>query len=344
MKIAIVCPYSIDVPGGVQQQAIGLVDGIRTAGHQAWLVAPGTMGPPDVKLLGPAVRVRANGSVAPIALRPGTASKTRSAIAAADVVHIHEPLVFPTSSAALLGAGPPAVGTFHADPSPWMRRAYRVAAPVLRRTLSKLAAATAVSEVAAAAVRGLVDEISLIPNGIDVGAYSIEIERHPTRVVFLGRDEPRKGLDILLAAWPAVRTAVSDAQLVVLGVDRPSPSEGIRYLGTVLEPEKRRQLAAAGIFCGPNLGSESFGISVVEAMAAGCVLLLSDLAAFRRVAGPAAHYFAVGDPQQLAVRLISILKDQAGSGVRSVVRQAAERYDWANVLPAYLDLYERVGR
>ncbi len=198
MKIAIVCPYSIDVPGGVQQQAIGLVDGIRTAGHQAWLVAPGTMGPPDVKLLGPAVRVRANGSVAPIALRPGTASKTRRAIAAADVVHIHEPLVFPTSSAALLGAGPPAVGTFHADPSPWMRRAYRVAAPVLRRTLSKLAAATAVSEVAAAAVRGLVDEISLIPNGIDVGAYSIEIERHPTRVVFLGRDEPRKGLDILL--------------------------------------------------------------------------------------------------------------------------------------------------
>lgn len=345
MKIAVVCPYSIDFPGGVQQQAIGLVDQIQEAGHEAWLVAPGTSGPSHFRLLGAAVRVRANGSVAPVAVRPGTARRTREAIAGADVVHVHEPLVFPTSTAAFLRTGRPAVGTFHVDLPPWVRATYQMGAPVLRRILARLAATTAVSPAAAAGVKALVGEVALIPNGVDVRALSVGGERHPHRVVFVGRDEPRKGLDLLLEAWPAVRTAANQAELVVIGANRPDPPTGVRYMGTVIGSAKHQQLAAAGVFCAPNLGGESFGISVVEAMAAGCIPVLSDLATFRQVAGSAARYFPVGDVKQLAAQIIAALQDRAGTKERrDIGQEMAAIYDWGNVFPEYLALYERCAQ
>lgn len=345
MKIAVVCPYSIDEPGGVQQQAVGLVDGIRAAGHQAWLVAPGTTGAPDARLTGRPVRVRANGSVAPIALHPGTIARTRRAVRDADVVHVHEPLMVLTSPASFLGDGPPAVGTFHADPSDLMRRLYRLSAPVLRRVFSGLGVVTAVSRVAKSAVASLFDEVIVIPNAIDTGAFSPAAVRHPARVVFLGRDEPRKGLDVLLAAWPLVSAAVPDAELIVLGADRGAEHSGVRFFGPVGGREKRRQLAEAAVFCAPNLGGESFGISLVEAMAAGCAPVVSDLPAFRNVSGDVARYAAVANPTNLAAQLIEALRDRSGTQQRGrAARAAAAAYDWHHVLPQYLALYERVAR
>jgi phosphatidylinositol alpha-mannosyltransferase len=345
MKIAVVCPYSVDEPGGVQQQAIGLVEELRAIGREAWLVAPGTMGPSETKLIGGSVRVRANGSMAPIALHPAAVGKTRRAVRGADLVHIHEPLMFLTSPAAYLGTDAPAVGTFHADPSTRIRAFYRLAGPVLRRVFSRLQAVTAVSEAAASAVRHLVGELSLIPNAIDVGAFALQGERRSNRVAFLGRDEPRKGLDVLLAAWPMVRAAVNDAELVVLGVDRGGQNSGIRYLGRIVGLEKGRQLAQAGIYCAPNLGGESFGITLLEAMAAGCAPVVSDLEPFRQVAGSVARYAAVADPQSLANQLIEALRDRRESERQGeAARQAAAAYDWRHVLPRYLELYERVRR
>ena len=345
MKIAVVCPYSIDVPGGVQEQAIGLVERIGASGHEAWLVAPGVTGLPEAKLVGRSVNVRANGSIAPIALHPATIARVRRAIADADVVHVHEPFVAPTSLAAFLGGAPPAVGTFHADPSSVMRGFYRLAGPVLKSVTAKLAAVTAVSEAARSAVDHLVDGVITIPNAIDSGAYAINAERHPDRVVFLGRDEPRKGLDVLLAAWPVVRAAMPGAELVVLGADRHGSQDGIRYLGLSVGPAKRQQLAEATIFCAPNLGGESFGISLVEAMAAGCAPVVSDLRAFRSVAGETARYVPVGDSRMLADQIIDSLRDRDRTRDRSraAVRTAA-RYDWEQVLPRYVDIYERLAR
>jgi phosphatidylinositol alpha-mannosyltransferase len=345
MRIAVVCPYSIDQPGGVQQQAAGLVDGIQEAGHQAWLVAPGTTGPADAKLLGRSIRIRANGSIAPVALSPATVRKTRRAVADADVVHVHEPLLAPTSPAAFLGDCPPAVGTFHADPSALVRKLYRVAAPALRPVVSQLRVVTAVSEAAASAVDTLTREVILVPNAVDVGSFSLEVERHPHRVVFLGRDEPRKGLDVLLTAWPIVRAAVEEAELVVLGATRSGPDQGIRYRGSIIGIEKRRQLAGAAVYCAPNLGGESFGISLVEAMAAGCAPVVSDLPAFRKVAGEVAQYAAVADPDRLAVQLIAALRDRTGTEMRGrAARAAAAKFDWQHVLPMYLDLYKQAAR
>jgi phosphatidylinositol alpha-mannosyltransferase len=185
----------------------------------------------------------------------------------------------------------------------------------------------------------------LIPNAIDVGAFAFQGERHPNRVAFLGRDEPRKGLDVLLAAWPKVRAAVHDAELVVLGVDRGGQDSGIRYLGTTVALEKRRQLAQAGIYCAPNLGGESFGVALLEAMAAGCAPVISDLEPFRQVAGTVARYAAVADPRSLAKQLIEALRDRRGSERQGqAARQAAAAYDWRHVLPRYVELYERVRR
>jgi phosphatidylinositol alpha-mannosyltransferase len=260
-------------------------------------------------------------------------------------VHVHEPLVAPTSPAAFLGKGPPALGTFHADPSAIIRRLYRLAGPGLRPIIGRLGAVTAVSRESASAVDHLVDEIVHVPNAIDVAAFSTDVERNPYRVVFLGRDEPRKGLDVLLAAWPMVSAAVPQAELLVLGADRDTSEMGIRFLGTSLGREKGRHLAGAAVFCAPNLGGESFGISLVEAMASGCAPVVSDLPAFRSVAGDAAVYVPVGDPASLAGQLIDALGDPDRTTMRGrAAAAAAAAFDWQHVIPTYLDLYARIAR
>ena len=345
MKIAVVCPYSIDVPGGVQGQAIGLVKGIQSAGHEAWLVAPGVIESPDAKLLGPSINVRANGSVAPIALHPATIGRVRRAVADADVVHVHEPFVAPTSPAAFLGDGPKAVGTFHTDPSAVVRSLYRLAGPGLKRAVAKLKVVSAVSHEARSAVEHLVDGVIVIPNAIDTGAYVVNVKRDPGRVVFLGRDEPRKGLDVLLAAWPLVRSAMPGAELVVLGARRHGLQEGVRYRGMTFGPAKRQELAAATVFCAPNLRGESFGISLVEAMAAGCAPVVSDLPAFRSVAGEIARYVPPGNSERLAEQIIAALlhRDETRDRGRAAVLAAAA-YDWKQILPQYINLYEQLSQ
>jgi phosphatidylinositol alpha-mannosyltransferase len=345
MRIAIVCPYSLDEPGGVQQHVLGLRDGIVAAGHDAWLIAPGRSERPGVVTVGRAHRVRTNRSIANVALHPDSIGRTRRAVAGADVVHVHEPFLAPASPAAFLGAGPPAVGTFHADPSSWVRFLYRAGRSAWRRVIDQLAAVTAVSETARSAVDHLGREALLIPNAVDTAAFAIETERYATRVAFLGRDEPRKGLDVLLAAWPTVHEAVPSAELVVMGVERGSADQSIRFHGITGGAGKARQLASARIFSAPNLGGESFGISLLEAMAAGCAPVVSDLPAFRRVAAGAARYHAVGDAAGLAARLVESLRDGPGSEMRSrEARRRAAAYDWREVLPRYLDLYERIAR
>ena len=345
MRIAVVCPYSIDVPGGVQAQATGLVEGIRAAGHEAWLVAPGITGTPERRLLGRPVGLRVNGSVAPIALHPATIARVRKAVSDADVVHVHEPFVGPTSPAAFLGSRPPAIGTFHADPAGAIKNLYRIARPGLRRIAARLQAVTAVSRAAAAAVDRLVDQCVIIPNAVDTKSFSLNVARRPHRVVFIGRDEPRKGLDVLLAAWTRVRSTVPDAELVVLGADRGDSPDGVRYLGLTVGIEKRTLLAGAAVYCAPNLGYESFGIGLVEAMAAGCAPVVSDLPAFRAVAGAAARYAPVGNPHLLADELIASLRDSSETQTRGKQAVAAASvYDWKYVLPKYLDLYSRIAK
>lgn len=339
MKVAVVCPYDLGRFGGVQDQAIKLTRWLRDAGHDAWLVGPGTSGPEGARLVGPVTVITANGAATPITLSPRAWSRTAEAVSDADIVHVHEPFMPIVSQAATAADGPPKVGTFHADPSRSVRRLYRIGGPVLRRIAMRLSGATAVSPVAAAPLAGLVD-VTLIPNGIETDDF----EQGPKvehRIVFVGRDDPRKGLDVLLDAWPAVHAEVPTAELVVVGAARPDDLPGVGFLGAVSDRQKREALAAASVFCAPNTSGESFGITLAEAMASGCAVVASGLPAFVHVAGEAARLVKPGDAPGLARALVEVLMS---SEERSVLAEAAlarvARFDRAAVLDGYLEAYE----
>ncbi len=339
MRVAVVCPYDLSAPGGVQDQVVALVRGLTTAGHEAWAVAPGSGGPPGTRHVGRAVGVRANRSRAPIALDPRAARRVAEAVGDADVVHVHEPLMPMVSLAAMLTSRPPVVATFHADPAVLVRRLYRAGSPILRRIAGRAAVMTAVSPVAADPVSSF-GPVRIVPNGVDIASFSGPGQALPGRVVFLGRDEPRKGLDVLLQAWPLIAASRPRASLHVLGAHRPSGPDAVTFLGRVDDAAKREELAAASVFCAPHLGGESFGIVLVEAMGAGCAVVASDLPAFRSVAGEAAFYVPPGDPPALAAAVGRLLDDpSAGAALIRDGHVRARCFDMSTVRDQYAEAY-----
>ena len=340
MKIALVSPYSLTEPGGVQAQVRGLAGRLREAGHRVRVTGPGgdpAQGEADA---GRWVRVPVNRSAAPVALSPLVFRRVREAVEEADVAHIHEPLVPAVGWAALRADRPRAV-TFHADPSRTVRRLYRWAGPGLRRLLSG-AAVSAVSPTARRATEEMGLGAEIIPNGLDVESFRAEERRFPRQVAFIGRPDPRKGRDLLLDAWPAVRRRVPDARLVIMGGGAEPEMPGVEYLGRVSEERKRAVLAGSGVLCAPNRGGESFGISLAEGMAAGCAAVASDLGAFADVLGGGGLLFRTGDRRDLVRALVRALTDD---GLRERLAAAAslraEDFSWDKVVALYLDLYQR---
>lgn len=336
MKVALVCPYDLGSFGGVQDLVTSLAGWLRDAGHEAWVVGPGE-GDEATVGVGRSVIVPINRSAAPIALSPGVGRRVRAALEGADVVHVHEPFVPAVATAATRGAGVALVGTFHADPSRTVRRAYRLGAPALRRVVHRFDVVTAVSPVASSALAPFVTP-RIVPNGIDTGEFAASTGM-PHRVAFLGRDDPRKGLDVLLSAWPLVRSRVPDAELVVAG-GRTGEMDGVRFVGGVGPAGRRELLAGASVYCAPNLGGESFGIVLVQAMASQCAVVASALPAFAHVVGGAGILVKPGDADGLASSLVAVLTDDA----RRAELQAASlarvtRFDREAVVSGYLEAY-----
>jgi phosphatidylinositol alpha-mannosyltransferase len=338
MHVALVCPYNLERPGGGQQHVLELAFRLERRGVDARVVAPGLPDGLAGTDLGGSVLVRGNRSSTPISLDPKVWRMTRRAIAAADVVHVHEPFM-PLVSLAALNSGQPTVATFHADPPSWVGTAYRLGRGWGRRLLGG-AVLTAVSPVAASSVPSSWGNIEVIPIGLDVASYGGGIERLEHRVCFLGRDDPRKGLDVLLSAWSDIKDRCPAAELVVLGAVRPDAPPGVRFLGRVSEAEKRRVLAVSAVFVAPNTGAESFGTVVAEAMASGCAVVATDLPAFRWVTGKAALLVPPGDSRALAAAVIQLLQTPgltAKIGASSASQAA--RFDWEVVTDAYLASY-----
>jgi phosphatidylinositol alpha-mannosyltransferase len=238
----------------------------------------------------------------------------------------------PVVGPALLAHDTPLVATVHADAPAWVRRLYLMTP----RRWWKDRVITAVSNAAAAA---LPVPPRIIPNGLDVAAYRLVVEKKPDRVAFLGRSDPRKGLPLLLSAWPQIHQAFPSSELVVLGATGVD-GNGITFKGRVYDDTKRRELAGSSIYVAPNLGGESFGITLIEAMAAGCAVVATDLPAFREVAGEAASYFERGNPQALAAAVMKLMKEPS-EGLRLTAAAHAQvgRYDWSVVMPQYLEAY-----
>lgn len=326
-----VSPYDLGRPGGVQNQVLELAKQLKLVGHEAWVVGPGA--PADIGVdIGRSVVIPANGSRVPICLSPSAISRTRAAVASADVVHLHEPLM-PIVGPALLTTSVPLVATAHAAPPSWVKSIYRM-------TPRRWWTGRVVTAVSKAAAAPLGRPALLIPNGVEVAAFRLSEVKRENMVVFLGRSDRRKGLEVLLRAWDRIRRDAGNAELVVLGSDGPDEN-GIVFRGRVYEEDKRLDLARAAIYVAPNLGGESFGITLVEAMAAGCALVVSKLEPFREVAGDAALYVAPGDPTALAAAVTRLL---GSSSERAALAEAAlarvRSFDWSVVLPQYLECYE----
>jgi len=339
MHVAIVSPYDLGKPGGVQDQVIRLAGWLEHAGHSATVIGPGTKGPPGAVLVAGTSVVKANAAATPIALDPRVRSKIRDATAGADVVHIHEPLMPMVSLTASRIGDLPTVGTFHADAPPWARKGYAALSPLVGKILGKLDVITTVSPVAQSAIDRVVDA-RIIPNGIEVDAYG-HGESVVGRVAFLGRDDPRKGLDVLLDAWPAIHAAHGDATLQVMGARRDQPLDGVEFVGPVGNAEKYARLAEAEIFVAPNLRGESFGITVAEGMASRCAVVASGIPAFLHVLGDTGEIVAPGDAGDLQSSISGLLSDRTRrTRLARAARERVTMFDGVHVAHEYLSAYE----
>lgn len=339
MRVALVCPYDLGAHGGVQDQAIRLRRWLEDLGHSAMLVGPGESGPDGAVLLGKTRTLQANQSSTPITLDPRIGRRLAEILEDVDVVHIHEPLMPTIGVAAARNGNQPRVGTFHADPPKWVRRGYRLTRLAAKRVVRNLDVTTATSPVSRSAVAPFADP-RIIPNGVDIADYPTG-PKVEARVAFLGRDDERKGLDVLLEAWPRVLEAVPGSTLAVIGADRETPDPSIRFLGRVSEQEKQNELAAAEVYCAPNLGGESFGIVLVEAMASGCAVVASALPAFTHVTGGTADLVAPGHAAGVAAAIVSLLQNPRLLSARKLAAtERAETFAGPKVAAQFLAAYE----
>jgi phosphatidylinositol alpha-mannosyltransferase len=359
LRVGLVCPYSLASPGGVQNHVLGLAAHLLDQGHEAFVLAPGarpsawhpTLDAGRFSNAGMAVPLRYNGSVARVNFGPLSAARVRRWLSRNrfDLVHVHEPVTPSIALLALWAAEQPVVATFHtATPR---SRSMHLAGGMLRRVTEKLHASIAVSETARlVVVQHLGRDAMVIPNGLRFADYArtarpaIGTDRR--RLVFLGRaDEPRKGLDVLLAALPAIRRAVPALEVVIAGQGaRPLPS-GCDGPGLVSEAEKIDLLGSADVFVAPHRARESFGIVVLEAMASGVPVVAADLVPFVELLGPAVPggpaagtLFPSGDPEALARSVIDVLR-RPDPARTALARQRARRYDWSSVGDAVLAVY-----
>jgi phosphatidylinositol alpha-mannosyltransferase len=355
VRVGLVCPYSLTQPGGVQGQVLGLARVLRNMGVEARVLGPCDGPPPDASVtpLGNSIPYSTNGSMAPLA--PDLAATLRTIRAlrdeAFDVVHLHEPIVPGPTLSALVFCDSPMVGTFHrAGQSRW----YHAVRPFCRWTTDNLRARAAVSEQAAATAQATLggDHYEVLWNGIDVETYQ-HVEPWPTEaptVFFVGRHEARKGLEVLISAMSRLEPG---PHLWIAGEGPQTPqlqattrgNARIHWLGSIGEGEKLRRLRGADVFCAPSTGSESFGVVLLEALAAGTALVASDLDGYRNVARNGVEGLLVppGDAAALAAALALALA--GGPSVEALIergRRRADELSLQRLALRYLDIYTRV--
>ncbi len=364
LRVGLVCPYSWSAMGGVQVHVADFAEVLRQRGHETSILAPAEEEDDlddGVVWGGRPVAVPYNGSVARLTFGPVSAGRVRRWLSHGhfDVVHVHQPDSPSLSLLAVWASDDPLVGTWHMASE--RSRALTGFSGVLRPSLEKIEARIAVSEAARTTiVNHLGGDPVLIPNGVHVDRYASARPRDDLRapggtVSFLGRlDEPRKGLPVLLEAWPQVVRVRPDARLLVAGPGDVAEAEKsvprdvrdtIRWLGRISDDDKAAMLASSDIYVGPHTGGESFGIVLVEAMAAGATVVASDLPAFRAVLadGRAGQTFPTGDAQALADALVHLLGDpEARERLRLAARRQVTAYDWSTVTDQVLEVYDLV--
>ena len=352
VRVGLVSPYSLSLPGGVQGQVLALARALRGLGHQVRVLGPCDGAPPEVGLipLGNCVPTAANGSMAPVAPDPSCALRTIHALHDEDfdVVHLHEPLAPGCTVTTLVFTSAPMVGTFHAAGA---SAAYRWLAPLTRWLAGRLAVRCAVSEDARdLAACSLGGDYVMVHNGIDVERFAKATPwpaDGPT-VLFLSRHEPRKGLDVLIdaLAWLPAHARVwvaSDGPDTARLKAAASADRRVEWLGRIDDDEKISRLRGAQVLCAPSLRGESFGMVLLEAMAARTPIVASDLPGYRKVIGcdePAALLVPPGDAAALGAALRRLIDDPALAASLSDAGDArAARFSMDSLAQRYVDIY-----
>ena len=352
LRIGIVSPYSLTVPGGVQQQVLGLARSLRAKGHEVRVLGPCDGPPPDafVTPLGNSLPTAVNGSIAPLAPDASAALRTIRALndEAFDVVHVHEPLVPGPSLTALLVKMAPVVATFH---SAGESAAYRTFSRQLKWVASRIDIRVAVSKDAVElAQRYIGGDYEILFNGIELGDYSSpSATPRENAIFFIGRHEERKGLSILLEAVsklpPDVRVWIaSDGPQTAELKTRFASDSRIEWLGRISDSEKISRMSRASVFCAPSLHGESFGVVLLEAMAAGTPVVASNLDGYRNVAtdDETALLVETGNVAGLASALARVLVDpRLAARLTANGREHAQRFSMDALADRYIEMYER---
>lgn len=366
MRIALVCPYDWSKPGGVREHVAHLATHLADE-HEVRIVAPASTRPeePWVTDVGRPVPVPFNRSVAPVALSPLAAQKTLAALRdfSPHVTHVHEPLS-PVVSAAAAAFGPrPVVGTFHAWSS--TDRLYRLAGLAARKVVRRLDARIAVSpsaqQYAAEALRMPLGSFRVVPNGVDEAAFAnaeplVElVDPERPLVLFVGRLEPRKGVDVLVRAFLRLRASTPRVRLCVVGegpgreryqqMVPPSIRPDAMFVGTVDPKDLPRYHASADVFVSPATGGESFGIVLLEAMAAGLPVVASDIPGYRTVLkeGRQGRLVPPEDAFALAEAISTLLaNEKLRRAMGAEGRRTAAEYAWPIIARRIGSIYRAV--
>jgi phosphatidylinositol alpha-mannosyltransferase len=360
LRIGIVCPYSWDFPGGVQNHVRDLAEFLISNGHYVEVLAPATESedlPDYVVSAGRAISIPYNGAVARILFGVVANNRVRSWIHEGnfDLMHLHEPAI-PSLSLLACWAGEGAmVGTFHAAAK--YQKAIVAIGPILEPVIEKLSARIAVSESARLTLTAhLETDAIVIPNGIYADNYrdgSSRAEWQGNTIGFLGRfEEDRKGLPVLLDALPIISRFIPDIRVLIAGpgdseevlekVD-PQLRDRVEFLGKISEEDKADFLASVSLYIAPNTGGESFGIILAEAMAGGATVVASDIPAFADVLGDGQYgaLFESENSENLAKVIIDLLRDDAKrKELAAAGAMHAQRFDWGQVGEEIFEVYE----
>ncbi len=355
MRVGLVSPYSLTVPGGVQGQILGLARSLRGLGHETRVLGPCDGPPPEtgVTPLGASIPLGANGSVAPIAPDIACTLRTMRVLwdEDFDVLHLHEPIVpGPTQTATYLQTAP-LLGTFHAA---GQSKSYELIAPALRWLARRLALRVAVSaDAVSLAAEALGGSYVVLNNGVEVERYvkATPWATEAPTVFFIGRHEDRKGLEVLLEAlaWmpnhSRIWAAGSGPQTDELKA-RFAHDSRIEWLGRISDEEKAQRMAGADVFCAPSLRGESFGVVLLEAMAARTPIVASSLPGYTKVArsGRDALLVEPGDAKALGIAISDLLASpQLASELVHSGEQRAEEFSMDRLAERYVELYKSIA-
>ena len=360
LKIGIVCPYSWDTPGGVQNHIRDLAEFLIESGHDVSVLAPvidESNLPEYVVNAGKPISIPYNGAVARVLFGPVAFARVRQWISQGefDLLHLHEPAIPSISLLACWAADGPMVGTFHAAAK--RQKIIFAIGPILEPAIEKLSARIAVSEAARLTLTDHLDtDAVIIPNGIYANRYTDgkNIEKWSGNTIgFIGRfEEPRKGLSVLVDALPVISRFAPDVKIFVAGPGDPAEViEGIdpqlrqrfEFLGKITESEKADFMSSVAVFVAPNTGGESFGIILAEALAGGACVVASDIPAFDDLLGHGEFgaLFESESSTELAKVVIDLLRDETKRKELSARgKERSKKFDWTVVAQQIYSVYE----